>query len=163
MGLIKWTCVFFFLQVIPSFGASEVTVNLGTLNFASAFGTMEVGGGFNYSFQEWLSVGASVVYSSQSFKDTSINHFTIIAGPTTNIGPLNEAYFLTAGLAFRTGSADPDLADEDAIDPTGMGFAVLFGKRFHIFDFLSYRPSIGLLSVGDTGFTVRPLELSIIF
>ncbi len=112
----------------------------GNLAFGSGLTVINFSAGYNYDLPSFpmLQIGAfpSISYISSVGSATM---FSFLVGPTFNVslnGNIEDAFFGTAamGISSIPGS-------------TGFSFRFDAGKRFRIFDHLSYQPSFGVVKI----------------
>ena len=111
----------------------------------------------------WLQVGGELTYQKIAYKGGSTTNTVIMGDVTANIGgaTINDSFFLTLGVAVRSGSSD--VTDDSSPNPGGMGIAFMVGKRIPLGGAFSFRPSVGMLSGGSSELIFRPLGLSYFF
>ncbi|MBI2606423.1 MAG: hypothetical protein HYW49_10115 [Deltaproteobacteria bacterium] len=159
----------------------EVYLNSGTIARSSGDSALTFSPGYGMTlFFPWLQAGANVTVASSKFYDTGTFNFSVLAGPTFNIGgQIENDYFLSPGIAFKTGSASvagtarqlptggvsstADANGNTYTNPNGVGFGFLIGKRFLIAGKICYRPSVGVVSTGTLGFVINALAGSVHF
>lgn len=159
----------------------EIYLNSGTVARSSGDSTLTFSPGYGMTFFfPWLQVGANVTIASSKFYDTNTFNLSVLAGPTFNIGgQIENDYFLSPGIAFKTGSASvsgtarqlptgavnstTDANGHTYTNPNGIGFGFLVGKRFLIAGKICFRPSVGVLSTGTLGFVINALAGSVHF
>lgn len=156
-----------FLCVSQVQARHEISFGAGSFNFASGGTSVEILFGYRFALMEWLQVGGEGVYNRGSEQNTSVSIFQFFFGPTANIGSnLQEAYFATVGIAFRSGAVSPEEDESTASgsdDPSGTGFGITLGKRFPLVYGVLYRPTLGWLSTGTSAFVFQPLFFSLTF
>ena len=111
----------------------------------------------------WLQIGGEITYQKLGFRGGSASNLMLLGGPTINLNPvsLTDSFFVSLGVAYRSGSAD--VADETSVDPNGIGFYFFAGKRFPISGGFTLRPSMGVIACGTTGMVFRPFAVSYLF
>ena len=164
-------------------GRHEILLNAGSLSKSPGDSNIQLSPGYNFQLFSWMQVGGVVSFSSTSYKDTSVMNLAIIAGPTFNLAAnVENAFFISGGLAIKTGSSTPDSAATAATtaaaatttttaattttatpDPGGVGYALFVGKRFPIAGSICYRPSFGAISTGTMAFVFNALAISVHF
>lgn len=93
--------------------------------------------GYNYAVIPMLSMGAQFSIAQAGATGTV---FSLLAGPTFNLiydGSVQNSFFVDGALGITS------LAGASAFT-----FRFDLGKRFYIFDHLTYRPSFGILKIG---------------
>jgi len=142
-----------------SFGAAPVT-------FASGASTIDLALGYHFAMFGWLQIGADLGYTSVSQDITSSNKFVFLPGMTANLGPMDTTFFIALRLAYRSGSSSVDgasVAQSAEKAGSGLGFALLFGKRFPVIDSFFFKPQFGFVAAGGSGFVFYPLYFSMGF
>jgi len=108
----------------------------GNLAFGSGTTLVNFSAGYNYDIIPILQLG---IFPSISYATSSGTFFSVLAGPTVNLslnGDLQDAFFLSAAAGVTIQPAS-----------TGLTFRFDMGKRFKIFEHLSYEPSVGILKI----------------
>lgn len=145
-----------------SFAAThEINLGLGQLNFTEGASAAQFQTGYQLRFIDWMSVGGGFDYLSQSFQDSNAVTWSIFGGGTAYIGPGLDNFFFSAGFIIRAGSGSTTATT--TTDPTGFGLGLFFGKRFMILPNILYRPSIGFISAGSSGFVFYPAQVAMVF
>ena len=115
-----------------------------------------ISGGYHFFIRPELQLGLDTTIKLA----TGASTFSFLVGPTLNLPfdrDFRDAFFFFGGLGFGT------------VSGTGTRneflFAFMAGKRFHIFQNVIYRPSVGLVKdlVDGTGFEIRFVSVSIAF
>ena len=146
-----------------STGRYEAFMSAGYLGLSASATEIDFAPGFLFipiPKWSWLQLGGELTYQKVTYRGSSADNFLFFAGPTFNLGGLtvNDAFFVSLGVVGRAGSAD--LPDDAKLDPNGVGFYFLAGKRFPIAGGFSMRPSLGVVSSGTTGMVFRPFAVS---
>ena len=146
-------------------GRYEAFMSAGYLGLSSSATEFDIAPGFQlipFPTFSWLQAGGEITYQKIGYRGGSASNLMILAGVTGNLGPsINDAFFVSLGVAIRSGSAD--LPDDTTTDPNGFGFYFFAGKRFPIGGGFSMRPSMGVVSCGTTGMVFRPFAISYTF
>lgn len=178
MALLRITALFILslLALEPAYsqqgGGQKVSVQTGRFEAFMSAGYLGISRGsmqFDLApgFQvvpfpkiNWLQVGGDITYQKISVSGGSTSNMMIMGGVTGNLGgaTLNESFFVSLGLAIRSGSSD--LEDTDGESPNGFGFYFLTGKRFPLGGPWCFRPSMGVVATGSTGMIFRPFAVS---
>jgi hypothetical protein len=142
--------------------AGAVNLNNGT--------TLAIDGAYNYLLSPGIQLGAKAGFSYYSSGaavnvggisvSTNTTQLLLLAGPTLNYpmnDHLNNAAFLTvmAGIAYTNA----------LVSNTNFAFQVEVGKRFALWDHVTYKPSVAMTKVSgsDALITVTPLAFSFLF
>jgi hypothetical protein len=160
----------------------EFYLGSGSVILGGSATNINLSPGYNFTILPWLQAGGSISYSNSNHKETSVNSFTVFAGPTFNIGPnLTDAIYISVGLALRsvsssndglgsgtessstTSSSSGSSEGETEADPSGFGYGIFVGKRFAIANGFSYRPFVGAVQAGTMSFVIQALTLSYSF
>jgi len=146
-----------------STGRFEAFMSAGYLGISSSATEFDLAPGFQFiplAKFSFLQVGGELTYQKVGFRGSSASNFLMLAGPTFNLGgaTINDSFFVSLGIAMRSGSAD--LPEETSADPNGIGFYFFAGKRFPIAGGFAMRPSLGVVSCGTTGMVFRPFAVS---
>lgn len=180
---------FAFVVAGSAFGAAASTSGApmcesvfgGTANSASA-----TGGGFDFGQGRWtvgahaayhhlftdmiqfggrLGFGVGEGYLNPTTTATGTGYgINLMVGPTFNFmntttGDISDAMFLFAGAGFSMAKAAGGTSNTDFM------FGAELGKRFKVWDNISYRPSFGFTKVGSAqiAFNVNLLNVSILY
>ena len=111
----------------------------------------------------WLQVGGEITYQKLTHQGGETKNTLILGGFTVNLSgaTINEAAFVTIGIADRSGSSD--VQDTNLVSPDGLGYFLVAGKRFALSGGWSLRPTLGIVNTGASAFLVRPLAVSYCF
>jgi hypothetical protein len=144
-------------------GRYEAFMSAGYLGLSSSSVIYDLAPGFEFiplAKFSWFQLGGEITYQKISVRGGGASNFLVLAGPTANLGgaTINESFFVSLGIAIRSGSSD--LEDPTKVDPNGLGFYFFAGKRFPIAGGFSMRPSLGVVSTGTTGMVFRPFAMS---
>lgn len=143
-------------------GKYEAFLSAGYLGISGSTSQFDIAPGFQFvplAGMPWLQVGGELTYQKISFRGGATNNLMVLGGISANLGAsLNDAFFVSLGGAYRSGSSDT--IDSTAADPNGIGFYFFAGKRFPISGGFSLRPSLGVVSCGTTGMVFRPFAVS---
>jgi hypothetical protein len=146
-------------------GSAEFFLSAGNLGIGASATQISVAPGFNFApfpTFAWFQLGGEITYQKITYEGSSSSSVLSFVGPTFSVGPYQaDSVFISIGAAYRSGTSP--LADSTAVDPNGLGFYFLAGKRIPINASLAFRPSLGMVSCGSTGLIFRPLALTYIF
>lgn len=139
-------------------GSYEVFLSSGFLGISKGSSQYDLSPGVQKQiWLSWLQLGGEVTYQKIAYRGGGSTNMLILAGPTANY----DGYFLSLGVALKSGSTDQ--VDSASDDPNGFGFHFLVGKRIPLGSGWSFRPSLGVVSTGSTGMVFRPFALSYSF
>ncbi len=146
-----------------STGRFEVFASAFYMGISRGSSQLDLAPGFQvvpFGNVKWLQVGGDITYQRISVAGGSTVNFMVMAGLTGNLGgaTLNDSFFISSGLALRTGSGDIEDTSEES--PNGFGFYFITGKRFPIGGGWCLRPSMGVVAAGSTGMVIRPFAIS---
>lgn len=145
-------------------GRFEVFMSAGYLGISKGSTQLDLAPGFQivlFPKLNWLQVGGDITYQKIAVSGGSTSNMMIMGGVTGNLGPtLNESFFVSMGIAIRTGSSDLEQAAVAGEDPNGFGFFFITGKRFPLGGPWCFRPSLGVVATGSTGMVFRPFAVS---
>ncbi len=184
--------IFYLSAFIMNASAHEAFLNAGTIGLSGGDSNIQLSPGFSYTYSPFLQFSANITLSSASYMNNSVFSLSGMLGPTINIGDnIQNAYFIMAGLAFKTASATDSTgvaapaggsttassssastsssgsssssSSSTLQDPSGVGFGFMFGKRFPLYGPVAYRPSIGVMVTGTMGFVINIFAASYSF
>lgn len=151
-------------------GTHEVILGTTHLLFAKNATQFGIAPGYQFEVLSFLQVGAIANLQSVSYEETSILTLSLMVGPTFNLGgPIEQAFFISSGLALRTGSAQTQgsstsppvtVPSEENPSPDGTGFYFVVGKRLPALPSVTLRPMVGVQGAGTMGFLIQPLVVS---
>lgn len=150
-------------------GKSEVFLQGLGLGLLGGESELNVSGGYNYPFFDFMQAGAGVSWHSFGHADTSVRILKIQLGPTFNFtGPYENTYYASIGLGFRSGTGvtnntTPAAAGEEVSDSNGSGIYLHAGQRIPLTSNISWRPSVGIETGGGFHFVVHVLAISYFF
>ena len=144
-------------------GPFEAYLSGGFIGMASSASEFELSPGFQFkpfSSLGWLQVGGEITYQKLSHQGGSTKNMMVLGGFTVNLSgaTVNEAAFVSLGIADRSGSSD--VQDTTSVSPDGIGYYFMAGKRFPFSGGWSYRPTVGIVNTGASAFIFRPLAIS---
>lgn len=165
-----------------SFGAAATTGGAPMCESVfggSAMGASQTGGGFDFGQGKWA-FGANAAYHHLFFDPIQLGgslnfgfndmgtgtgySIGLLVGPTFNFmnttaGDISDAVFLFAGAGFNMMKVGGGSSNTD------FQFGADLGKRFKIWDNISYRPSFGFRKVGSAqvAFNVSLLNISVLY
>jgi len=140
----------------------EVLVSATAADFNISNNTnIRVEGGYNYAVTPYLQLGGNLGIGLVEVSGVSITTFTFLAGTTLNLPfdkKIEDSFFVFTKLGFIHQSVSPFSVTEFVISFGG-------GKRFKIFENLSYRPEMGLrvITNNDPVFFIKLLSAGIHF
>jgi hypothetical protein len=169
-----WIFTFLILSGFSTLGALnvahaqrfEAALSTGYLGYGKNSTQIDLGPGFFYQPKPawgWLQLGGEISYQKLSERGGSTHALLFMAGPTFNLNGsvLADAYFVSIGFAYKSGSSDG--VDATLEDPNGTGFYLMFGRRITLAPNWSLRPTVGMISTGGSGVIIRPFAVSYVF
>ena len=120
--------------------------------------SIQLGGKLGFAFGDGLGSTATTAVTGTG------HQVMLMVGPTFNFmnttsGDISDAMFLFAGAGFSMAKV------AGAASSTDFAFGAELGKRFKLWDNISYRPSFGFMKVGSAqvAFNVNLLNVSILY
>lgn len=146
---------------------TEIALSTGYLGYSKSSFQFDVGPGIFYNptpGMPWLQIGAEMTYQKIYERAGESSSMIALFGPVFNLNGANlgDAYFVSIGVAYKTGSSD--VIDKTTADPYGVGYYLLFGRRINLGGTWSLRPSLGMVNpIGNGGIIFRPFAVSVRF
>jgi hypothetical protein len=144
----------------------EVTLSGGYLGLSTSSGQINLAPAFYFKplRSDLLQVGGELGYQKTSHQGGSASNLDVLGGIAINIGNLSSAFYCMMGVALKGGSGGAG-EDTAAVDPNGVGYHFLCGKRIPIGGNPSwvFKPSVGVIAGGTSGMVFRPLAISFLF
>jgi hypothetical protein len=148
------------------FGA-KVDGNGSTTSGAFGFGqgnwSLGANAAYHHLFFDPIQLGGTVSLGVGDSGGATTYQISALVGPTFNFmnstaGDISDAVFVFAGVGLN-------LQDQGAGSSTDFQFGAEVGKRFKVWDNISYRPSFGFRKVGSAGllFSANLINISVLY
>ncbi len=144
----------------------SATVSQGEISFGNSVTQIAAGSSYSYLISRGIQVGGDAEFLSINGNGQNNTYMALFGTGTWNFPmswDIRNAIFVRGGIGF----ADVALASSNASGSakSELGFKVMAGKRFILWDRVLYAPMAGIIKVGsnDAVFKIIPINVSLQF